>query len=377
MESLNRIDATLAAAMGLDADRLARVFAVLDGEMKAGAIPGAAVSIGRNGRFMEFAVGRAVAHGYPPVRAAADTIYDCASLTKVVVTLPLILQLLEEGKLRLDDPLALHLPAFAGDGKEAVTIRRLLTHTAGLAPFADLHSHGWTRERIVDFVLAQPLQYEPGSRVVYSDLGYILLGHLASRLLAAPLERLAADRIFGPLGMKDSGFNPPAALRGRIAATERYPNEDRPRLGTVHDENARAMGGVSGHAGLFSTARDLARYAAMWLEGGSLEGRTVLSPASVGLAIRPQSGAAEGGCRGLGWALKGDRFDASGDLLSPASYGHTGFTGTSLYVDPVLRLTVVLLTNRVHYGRDRSVERLRALVHNVVAASVLGVADSR
>lgn len=357
-------------AMGMDEARVQHAFALLDEQVKAGIIPGAAVSIGRNENNIEYAVGEAVACASGNVQASRDTLYDCASLTKVVVTLPLILMLLEEGNLRLDDPLIRYIPEFSEAGKDEVTIRHLLTHTAGLIPFTDMHSHGWGREAIIDFVIASPLEYPPGTKVIYSDMGYILLGHLASLLFQAPLQEIAARRLFIPLGMKDTQFCPPAGLKPRIAATEWYAGEDGPRRGTVHDQNAFAMGGVSGHAGMFSTASDLSRYAQLWLAGGIVAGKRLFSSAVLELACQNHTRSIAGGNRGLGWALKGDKFDASGDLLSSASYGHTGFTGTSLYVDPINRITIVLLTNRVHFGRDKDVQRLRALFHNTVAASI-------
>jgi CubicO group peptidase (beta-lactamase class C family) len=319
---------------------------------------------------VEYAAGAAVTGPAGSLPAGKDTIYDCASLTKVIVTLPLVLMLIDQGSVCLDDPVRLWLPQFAESGKSAVTVRQLLTHTAGFPPHSNLHSHGWTKEQVLERALETQPVYEPGSRVIYSDLGYIALGCLVSALFGEPLDRAAGRRLFGPLGMNASCYCPPARLRPRIAATEHYPDEAGPRWGTVHDENALAMGGVSGHAGLFSTAADLTRYASMWLGGGRLDGKRLLSQSAVDLALRNHTASIEGGERGLGWVLKGDPFDASGDLLSAASYGHTGFTGTSLYIDPMLGLSVVLLTNRVHFGRDKSVVRLRAAFHNAVAGAV-------
>ncbi|TVY11045.1 beta-lactamase family protein [Paenibacillus cremeus] len=360
-----------ASQMGMDADRLRLALEVVAREVKTGEIPGAVVSVGRNGAWFEHAVGEAVLGEKDPHPAAPDTIYDCASLTKVVVTLPLILMLLEEGRLRLDDHVHHFLPEFAEQGKASVSIRHLLSHTSGLISIPQLHSRGWSKEQMLDAILRKPLDYEPETQVVYSDLGYIVLGHLAALLFDEPLEEAARSRVFEPLGMIDSRFCPPTALKPRIAATERYPSESGPRWGIVHDENAHAMGGVCGHAGLFSTARDLSRYAALWLGGGKLKGRRLLSAASVQLATSLQTPGFASGKRGLGWVLKGDKFDASGDLLSQTSYGHTGFTGTSLYIDPLHRLTVVLLTNRVHLGREKSVVRLRALFHNAICAALI------
>lgn len=367
---LKEID-EIAPLMGMDTVRIRSALELLDHEVEAKRIPGAVVSIGRNGHFIEHAVGAAVVGKSVSIPAKLDTLYDCASLTKVIITLPLILILLEEGRLRLDDPLSLFVPEFEKNGKASVTIRQLLTHTSGLIPSTDMHSHCWTPEQILEFVIGQNLVHEPGSQVLYSDMGFILLGHLASFLFGESLENVAHRRVLAPLCMSDSQFCPSPAMQHRTAATEWYLNEEGPRWGTVHDENALAMGGISGHAGLFSTVRDLSRYAEMWLNNGRTDnGQRLLSAASIAASTSSHTEMISGGNRGLGWALKGDLFDASGDLLSKASFGHTGFTGTSFYVDPIYRLTVVLLTNRVHFGRDTSVVRLRATFHNAVASAL-------
>ncbi|MFC4601786.1 serine hydrolase domain-containing protein [Cohnella hongkongensis] len=361
-----------APQLGMNPDRLRTAIALVESAVESGAVPGAVFAIERDGQRLEFACGIAFEQGGTAVPAGSDTLYDCASLTKTTVTLPLVLMLLEQGRILLQDPLALYLPDFAtSDIKASVTIARLLTHTAGFPPTLDLHSRGWSRERIVQSLIELEPEQPPGARIVYSDIGYILLGHLTERLYGETLERAARRHIFEPLGMTDSVFCPPPALHPRTAETEWYPGEPAPRRAIVHDENAAAMGGVSGHAGLFSTARDLTRYMQAWLGGGSLKGLRWLSPAAVALATSCQTAGVPGGNRGLGWVLKGDKFDVSGDLLSAGCYGHTGFTGTSAYADPASGLSIVLLTNSVRKGRDRSVvSRLRAAVHNAVAAAL-------
>ncbi|WP_379319417.1 serine hydrolase domain-containing protein [Paenibacillus puldeungensis] len=341
-----------------------------------GDIPGGVAVIARYGQRVRFACGNAVDDESGKVPVSFDTVYDCASLTKVVVTLPLVLMLADQGKLQLDDPVTTYLPAFtAAQGQHAdiVTIRHLLTHTAGLAPYMNLYSHGWSREEIIARVCGAPLKSEPGSAVEYSDLGYILLGEIVAEVAGTPLATLAATALFAPLGMAASGYLPAASLRRRMAGTEPDPGLGGGCvLGVVHDENARAMGGVSGHAGLFSTADDLASYAEMWLGGGrSAAGRRVLSAAAVEVATRTCTAGVPGGKRGLGWVLRGDPFDAAGDQFSPVSYGHTGFTGTSVYVDPLRELVCVLLTNRVHYGRERSIAGLRSKFHNAAVAALV------
>ncbi|WNQ13353.1 serine hydrolase domain-containing protein [Paenibacillus aurantius] len=353
-----------------DSGKLLTAFRLLDGEIRNGQTPGGTAAAGSRtaiyGLYAAGSVGGGTEAGRPVV---PETIYDCASLTKVVVTLPLVLMLLEEGKLHLNEPVCRFLPEFGANGKESVTVRQLLSHTSGLPAFFNLHGNGWPPERMWQEIAELRLEDVPGSRMVYSDIGFIVLGRLIAVLMKKPLDQAARERLFQPLGMTDTGFCPGPELHARLAPTEFDEKLGRPKLGEVHDENAYAFGGVSGHAGLFSTAGDLAKYARMWLGGGELDGTRVLSPASVEAAARSWTGTLPAN-RGLGWTLKGDPWDASGDLFSERSYGHTGFTGTSLWIDPQRDVFAVLLTNRVHYGRDKSVVRLRVCYHNAVAASL-------
>lgn len=386
-----------AADANMDANRLQDAFAQLDAAVESGVTPGGVALVGRHGRIAGIhaagvahtaapasasasasvpnsasASGSISASGEHAISAQPDTIYDCASLTKVVAALPLILLLVERGRLRLDDPVSYYIPAFAVEGKAAVTVKQLLTHTSGLVAYRDMHSHGWTPEEVKARVFAEPLQYEPGTKAVYSDFGFITLGEIAALLFGEPLEAAARRHVFEPLGMHDTRYLPPEESKPRMAATEYDAKLGRHKWGEVHDENAGALGGVSGHAGLFSTAEDLAKYAAMWLAGGRIggTGRRLLSEATVKAATRSYTTHLPAG-RGLGWVLRGDSFDASGDLLSPSCYGHTGFTGTSIWMDPELDCFAVLLTNRVHHGRSTSVARLRGCFHNAVAAACL------
>ncbi|WP_274362167.1 serine hydrolase domain-containing protein [Paenibacillus thermotolerans] len=340
-------------------------FRLIDKEIERGNIPGGAAVIGAGGKVYEYSAGYAVCTEHDNIAAVMDTIYDCASLTKVVVTLPLLLICLEKGLARLDDPVAYFLPKFAERGKDGITLKQLATHTSGLAPYYNMHSEGWTRETILDFILGLETEYVPGSSMAYSDLGFILLGEIVARLLDMPLHEAAERYVFEPLGMNDTMYRPQAGLKPRIAATEYVERLSAYRWGSVHDENAGAMGGVSGHAGLFSTARDIARYCEIWLKR---ERRDVLSPASKAAAVANCTKHIPGASRGLGWVLKNDVWDASGDLYSAHSFGHTGFTGTSLWIDPNRDLYAVLMTNRVHFGRDKSIARLRACFHNAAAA---------
>ncbi len=358
-------------AMGLDPQSIKAAYALLENAAAEKLIPGAVAVIGRRSGQGKLQTGLVADTDHRTEEVQTNTIYDCASLTKVMVTLPLTLKLIEQGGLRLDDAVADFIPDFAANGKGHITIRHLLTHTSGLIAFYDMHSHGWTPEEIMSSIYTQHLEYESGSRMVYSDLGFILLGSLCERLLGIPLDEAAKRYVFEPLDMAESCYRPDTSLFPRIAATEFDPAEGAHRVGRVHDENAEALGGVSGHAGLFSTAGDLAKAAAVWLNEGAISpGRRFLSQAAVKAAIAGYTSGITGANRGLGWVLKGDSFDVSGDLMSEAAYGHTGFTGTSIQIDPVYDLYMVLLTNRVHYGRQKSINRLRQCFHNAVVAGI-------
>lgn len=326
------------------------------------AYPGAVLAV----LFREEVVWR-VAVGWSAVTparrvATPDTIYDLASLTKVVVTTPLVLQLVGKGLVGLDDPLPAHLPE---SPHREVTVRHLLAHTAGLPAWVPFYLETTGYQSIVRRAAAVALVGEPGHQVLYSDVGFILLGEVARRVGGAPMDRQARDRIFQPLGMRDAGFRPPPDLRSRVAPTEDGASTEREMAGNagrryawrrgliwgeVHDSTAHAMGGVSGHAGVFATADDLVAYARAWLAEGRGPGGEIVPPALAREATTPQE---TSGARGLGWALAGPHAWWGG-ALSPSAFGHTGFTGTALVIDPQHRLAVVLLTNSVHLGRDRA-----------------------
>ncbi|WP_431785585.1 serine hydrolase domain-containing protein [Paenibacillus lactis] len=378
-----------AERLGLDMNGLQAACAAVNRAIDAGIMPGAVLGVLHRGETWFYAAGFADPDPKQgePAAVHKDTLYDCASITKVAVTLPLILQLVDEGRITLSTKAADIVPAFGASGKMAITVGELLTHTSGLAPDMNLHSHGWSREQMWDAVLTSSLSSEPGKSVVYSDLGYLTLGRIAEELLQMPLDQAVRQRVFEPLGMLDSTLTPSLEQLGRYAATE-YDEEFQGHLcGVVHDEKARALGGVCGHAGLFATAGDLLRYVHMWLlegavpapsgqtdEGAAAAGAApatrILSPAAARTAIKPHTAAIPGANRGLGWVLKGDRMDASGDWMSERAYGHTGFTGTSLWIDPAYDLAVVLLTNRVYGGRSSSVKELRVQVHNAITGAV-------
>lgn len=367
---LHEIPEAHAEQVGMDQERLNHAFSLLKEAVDHKLIPGAVAIVGRHHRIVgKYSVGHAILTDSIQYETAMNTIYDCASLTKVVVTLPLVLKLVEKGLLELSDPVSKYLPEFRKGKKSSITIKHLLTHTSGLKPFVNLTFDGWRPVEIKQFIYSQTVEEGPDKRVIYSDIGFIVLGEIVSKIFDQSLDLVAKKYIFEPLGMADSQFCPPKYLQKRIAATEFREDLGRYLWGEVHDERAHALGGVSGHAGLFATAGDLARYALMWLNDGELGGTRLLSPLTVKTALENHTAALDGN-RGLGWVLKGDSFDASGSLFSPLCYGHTGFTGTSIWMDPDAELFVVLLTNRVHFGRDHSITRLRKIFHNAVAASI-------
>jgi CubicO group peptidase (beta-lactamase class C family) len=346
-----------------------RAFDVLDNAVKEKQIPSAVAVIGLKGKMVgTHSVGQFISND-KVYQTNLDTIYDCASLTKVVVTLPLVRILVEKGLLSLEEPVASFIPGFSSHGKSLVTIKHLLTHTSGLTSYRRMNSQGLSAEQIKDEIYHQALDYTPGSKVVYSDLGFIILGEIISNILQISLDEAAYKFIFQPLGMKDTLFCPPPDLKERISPTEYREALGTFQWGEVHDENALALGGVCGHAGMFSTALDLANYAAIWLRGGRTASPQLISQDSVTAAISNYTSHLSA-ARGLGWVLKGDSFDASGNQLSDACFGHTGFTGTSIWLDPKLDLYIILLTNRVHFGRETSINDIRTRFHNAVATCI-------
>ncbi len=354
-----------------DTNRLELAYRLLDEAVQQRIVPGSVALVGVDTEWLPFYVtGRAVSTNRRKIDARPDTIYDLASLTKVVATLPAVLMLTQEG---VADPQATVSDVFCewggDDRKAAITLQHLLTHTSGLPAHRDFYSHGWSPEEIVQRVLATPLDAAPGSRMTYSDLGYILLGEWVRRVTGETLDAFVHRRLYEPLGMADTMFRPSGALRKRTAAGAR--GQRRNQWGQVNDDNAHALGGVSGHAGLYSTADDLARYLdACWLPWRpSLDGP--LSLAVVRSALWDYT-APLGAHRGWGWTLRGDPWDASGSLMYGSAFGHTGYTGTSIWVDPARKLKIILLTNRVHLGLGPGIIGLRRRFHNVVVAAYKG-----
>ena len=360
------------SAVGMSAARLANIDRVVERGIRAGGYPGAAVVVGRKGAAVwEKGFGRLGWTGDAGSVVAERTIYDLASLTKVIGTTTAVMILFDEGKLRLDDRVVQYIPEFGGGAKDNVTIRMLLEHRSGLPAGRDLWRLASTPEEARAAVISTPLFATPGQYYEYSDLGADMLGFVVEAVSGEKLDRFLDTRVFGPLGMSDTRFRPDASLRERIAPTELNPPRGYPLRGEVHDENAYALGGVAGHAGLFSTASDIAVFAQMLLNGGSYNGTRIVADSTVRMFTRRAAGT-----RALGWDTCAGT-GSCGTYLSSTAYGHTGFTGTSLWIDPEREMFVVLLTNRVHAARARRPAKVISDVRADLAdAAALAVTDS-
>ena len=357
--------------VGMSAERLETIDRVIRRGITAGGYPGAVVVVGRRGAAVwEKGFGRLGWSASSPRVLADRTIYDLASLTKVVGTTTAAMILYDEGKLDLDQTVTHYLPRFSGGLKDLVTVRQLLMHRGGLPAGRELWRHARSPEEAREIVLNVPLEYRPGTGQVYSDLGADLLGWVIEAIAGEGLDVFLEERVFEPLGMTDTGFRPADSLAYRIAPTEVTPPRGYPLRGEVHDENAWVLGSVTGHAGLFGTAGDLAVFAQMMLNGGTYDGVRIVSDSAVRLFT-----ARAAGTRALGWEVAEGQHGA-GDYFGERAYGHTGFTGTSLWIDPDRELFVILLTNRVHAARARRPSKVIADVRADLAdAAALAVLD--
>ena len=362
------------SAVGMSAARLANIDRVIERGIRAGGYPGAAVVVGRKGMavwtrgFGTLDWGRESAPVIPQ-----SSIYDLASLTKVVGTTTAAMILWDEGKLDLDAPVYRYLPAFGGGMKNEVTIRHLLTHRSGLPAGRDLWRIARNPQEARLAVIDTPLGCRPGACFEYSDLGFDVLGMVVENIAGKGLDEYLKERVFAPLGMTDTEFRPGDSLRFRIAPTEIAPPRGYPIRGEVHDENAYALGGVAGHAGLFSTAADLSIFAQMMINGGTYAGVRIVSDSAVHYFTRRAAGS-----RALGWdTCNGD--GGCGTYLSERAYGHTGYTGTSIWIDPDREMFVVLLTNRVHAARAlrpaKVISDVRADLADAAALAVIDAPD--
>jgi CubicO group peptidase (beta-lactamase class C family) len=362
-------------AVGISTEQLSFLDQVIGSAVFEGEIPGAVALVARKGKIVY-----RKAFGFRAERPAlepmtAKSIFDVASMTKVMVSAPSIMLLVEEGKISLSDEVAEYIPEFNRRGKGKITILHLLTHYSGLRPDLDLKPKWEGYERAIELACRERPVDPPGTRFIYSDINYFVLGDLVRRIAGCPLDEFARDRIFTPLGMNDTGFRPGKEKAKRIVPTG-IRNGEVVR-GEVHDPTSFRMGGVAGHAGLFTTVDDTAIWAQMILNGGVYEGTRVLSPLTVERMTTPHASRGEADWRGLGFDIQTRFSSARGDLFPVGSFGHTGFTGTSMWIDPLSETIVVLFTNRLHPDRNGNTVSLRQRVASVVAASLVDLPQRR
>jgi CubicO group peptidase (beta-lactamase class C family) len=337
---------------------------LVEQEIQAGRVPGAVVLMGQGGRTVYRAAfgSRSLAEDRAPL--AADDIFDLASVTKVVATTTAVMQLVEQGRIDLDRPVADYWPAFAANGKAAITVRQLLTHTSGLPADLDLAGDWRGQEAGLALVAAARPIRPPGAAFRYSDVNFIALGEVVRQVSGEPLEVYAQRHVFGPLGMVDTGFSPPPAKLDRVVATDR--EDGQLRWGQVQDPTAYRMGGVAGHAGLFSTADDLARFARMLLNGGELDGARILKPETVALMTEPAM--LPGGVRrGLGWDVASPYSGGMDVAFGPGGFGHTGYTGCAIWIDPPTGGYLIVLTSRLDPDGKGDAKPLRRELARILA----------
>lgn len=360
--------------VGMDRAALDRIDSLLTAAITDRAFPGAAVAIGRGNTVVKLR-----GYGYhtytSDIRVTPESIFDLASITKVVATTTAVMQLVDAGRLHLDRPVAQYLPAFGQNGKENVTVRQLLTHTAGLRPFRRFYEEGiLTRQGVIDEIMSEPLIYKPGTEMRYSDFSMITVALIVEQITRQPLDAYAREYIFEPLGMFNTSFRPTGRPDPSVVPTEddRY-FRNRLIQGEVHDEAAWILGGTAGHAGLFSTATDLVKFAYIMTQKGQVGGYTFIRPETVETFTMPVDPTKETSTRALGWDTKSPENSSAGDYFSLRSFGHTGFTGNSFWIDPETNLFVILLTNRVYPTRDnRKHIPVRQELANIAYEAVIG-----
>ena len=361
------------AAAGFDPARLAAIDGLVEGALADSKMPGCVVCIGRrDGIALLKAYGRrAVAPADEPM--TTDTVFDLASITKPVATATAVMRLVEEGRLRLSDPVATHIPEFAAAGKEKLSVHDLLTHQSGLIADNPISDYADGPDAAFERIWKLAPLHPVGEKFIYSDVNFIVLGRLVERITGESLDAFTTRVTFAPLSMTETGYRPAAALRGRCAPTEE--RDGGWMRGDVHDPRCWKLGGVAGHAGLFGTATDLARYATMMLADGSLDGARVLSPPTVATMTRGWR-IPGGGVRGLGWDKRSPLSSNRGDLLTDTAFGHGGFTGTALWIDPGLDLYVIFLSNRVHPDGKGLVNPLIARIASCAAGAIVAPAST-
>ncbi|HLX11349.1 MAG TPA: serine hydrolase, partial [Bacteroidota bacterium] len=373
-QSMVRIDAPESA--GFNRDSLYVLDSIVTRAIRDGAFPGAQLLVAKDGSIVyDRSFGR---YEYSTASSVVtnSTMYDLASLTKVVATTSAVMKLYEEGRLGFEDKITKFIPEFGVKGKQNVFVRNLLLHNGGLPAFKRLYLTCKSPQEVLDSVYATELIYQPGDSTVYSDFDFILLGKIIEKISGQPLDQYVGHSFFEPLGMSHTMYVPPALLLDHCAPTE-YDSVFRKTLvqGVVHDENAYALGGVSGHAGLFSTASDLAILMQMLMNGGSYGGKQFLKPETIHLFTSKQTGQST---RALGWDTKTmTGYSTAGSLFSEKSFGHTGFTGTSIWADPTRNVFVIFLTNRVYPTRTNTkIASIRPLVHDQVIRALISQAQS-
>ncbi|MBI4548368.1 MAG: serine hydrolase [Ignavibacteriae bacterium] len=356
----------LPESVGFDGDRLAAVDSIIKSAIKDSAFPGAQLVIVKDGAIVTERAYGMLEYGSTSSLSTKNSIYDVASLTKVVATTSAVMKLYDEGKLGLDDLVVKYIPEFGNRGKSNITLRNLLLHNAGLPAFKRLYLTCTSSQEALDSVYNTELTYQSGDSTVYSDFGFIVLGNIVQRITGTSLDTYIDSVFFKPLGMMQTMFNPPESLWAQIAPTELDTLLRKSMVrGVVHDENAWMLGGISGHAGLFSTASDLAIFMQMLMSGGRYGGKQYLKPETITLFTTKQS---KKSTRALGWDIKTvNGYSSAGSLFSETSFGHTGFTGTSIWTDPEKKIFVILLTNRVHPTRNNpKIMQIRPAVHDEV-----------
>ncbi len=355
----------------LGKEQRAIISRIIKKEIHRGKLPGAVVLIGNRDKVLY-----RQAFGYRAVKPkklpmTVKTVFDMASLTKVIATTTAIMQLAEKGKLLIEDPVAQYWPEFKANGKEHITVKELLTHYSGLRPDFDLNPEWSGYDTAIKMIISEKPVSPPGTKFVYSDINFIILGELVQRISGKPLDVYSEEHIFKPLGMKDTCFTPSPVQRKRIAPTQ-YKNgiSGNLRWGEVHDPTCFKIGGVAGHAGLFSTAGNLSIFAQMLLSGGTVKGVKILEPFIIKKMTSPQSPPEKMPLRGLGWEIGSLSYLNSGESNLMESYGHLGYTGTSLWIDPASKTYVIILTNRVHpYGKG-DVKPLRDQIKKIVSSAI-------
>jgi CubicO group peptidase (beta-lactamase class C family) len=353
--------------MAINIERLNYAFSLIEDGISKGYFPGAAAAVGhKKGIYkIEHYGNRCLIPEKLPMER--NTLFDMASLTKVVATNTLFMMFLEKGLISVFDKVSQYVEYFKGEEKEDITLFNLLTHTAGLPAFGPLYKHCKDFEDAIAFISREKLVYKPGTRVIYSDYGFILLKYILEKVGQDSLDNLCKKYVFEPLEMNNTCFNPKSS---NAAATEIDPESGKTLIGICHDENGRFFNGISGHAGLFSNIEDMSKFASMLINEGNYKGKQLISKAAFKAMIQNYTEGLEEN-RAWGWCVKGRILSSGGDIISPKAFGHTGFTGTSIWTDIENDIYVVLLTNRVHPTRENnSIIRFRRVFHNAIISAL-------